>query len=321
MEAREEIYFRDFVHLVWRAKWWMAVCTALAVGIGASMYANAIPQYEITMALVPVDDRQNPWEQGGQGVSSIASQFLGMPVGDRRMQNAQQFLALFKSPTVLERVDKQMALLPHLFFRSWDSEREQWIAPTGWTTQLRTMLRSDLPWVAPSLADASKYLEREMEVETTNGGGLVEVRFVDRDPAFGTALLESLYRESDEVMRSRARAQNDEHISYIQKSLSTVSYAETRQSLTSLLTVEVGQKIMINSNSPYAMEVLKPAFADPRPVSPSLTRFTLIAIGAGLACGIGASILAGALRPRRRLDKRPKQAALGVNKIPVPQEI
>ena len=317
----EEIYFRDVVHFLWRSKWWMAVCTVLAVGVGASMYANATPQYEITMALVPVDDSRNPWQQSGQGVSSIASQFLGMPSGDRRTQNAQQFLALFKSPTVLARVDKQMALLPHLFYGSWDSERGQWIEPTGWRTQLRTMLRTDLPWVAPNLADASKYLERGVEVETINGGALVEVTFVDRDPAFGTALLEALYRESDEVMRSRARAQNDEHINYIQKSLSTVSYAETRQSLTSLLTVEVGQKIMINSNSPYAMEVLKPAFADPRPVSPSLTTYTLTAIGAGLASGIGASLLAGALWPRRRLDKRSKQAALGANKIPVPQEI
>ncbi len=317
----EEIYFRDAVHLLWRAKWWMAIATVLAVGIGAYMYAGATPRYEITMTLVPVDTRQNPWEQGGQGVSSIASQFLGVPIGDRRMQNAQQFLALFRSPTVLARVDKQIGLLPHLFYPSWDATREQWVPPTGWTQQVRTMLRTDLPWVPPNLADASKYLEREMEVDTAPTGALVEVTFVDRDPAFGAALLDALYKEADEVMRSRARAQNDEHISYIQKSLSGVSYAETRASLTSLLTVEVGQKIMINSNSPYAMEILKPAFADPRPVSPSLTRFTLFAIAAGLFFGIGASIVTSSLWAGRRSNRRSEKAALGVNKIPVPQEI
>ena len=321
MEAREEIYFRDFVQLLWRAKWWMVVCTVVAVGIGASMYATAVPRYEITMSLVPVDNRQNPWEQGNQGVSSIASQFLGVPVGDRRMQNAQQFLALFRSPTVLARVDKQMGLLPHLFYQSWDESTQRFVPPSGWTTQLRMMLRSDLPWVAPNLADASKYLQREIKINTLNGGTLVEVTFIHRDPNFGTALLEALYKESDEVMRTRARIQNDEHISYIQKSLSTVSYAETRQSLTSLLTVEVGQKIMINANSPYAMEILKPAFADPRPVSPSLTTYTLIAIAAGLLFGVGASIATAGLRTGRRPDKRSETAVRGVSKVPVPQEI
>jgi uncharacterized protein involved in exopolysaccharide biosynthesis len=289
METGEAIYFRDVIGLLWRAKWWMAITTVLAVGISAFMYAGATPRYEITMTLVPVDTSQNPWEQGGQGVSSIASQFLGVPIGDRRLQNAQQFLALFRSPTVLARVDKQIGLLPHMFYQS--------------------------------LADASKYLTREMAVDAAAGGALVEVKFVDRDPAFGTALLEALYKESDEVMRNRARAQNDEHISYIQKSLSTVSYAETRASLTSLLTVEVGQKIMINSNSPYATEVLKPAFADPRPVSPSLTTYTLIAIAAGLFFGICASIMTSSLSVGRRSNRRSEKATRGVNKIPVPQEI
>jgi uncharacterized protein involved in exopolysaccharide biosynthesis len=320
METGDPIYFRDVLRILWRAKWWMAVTTAIAVGLGAFLYSTATPRYEITMALVPADTNQNPWEQGSQGVSSIASQFLGVPIGDRRIQNAQQFLALFRSPTVLARVDKQIELLPHLFYRNWDPERQEWIAPTGWTTQVRMMLRTDLPWVAPSLADASKYLEREMQVETINGGSLVEVTFVDRDPAFGATLLEALYKESDELMRSRARAQNDEHINYIQKSLSSVSYAETRESLTSLLTVEVGQKIMINSNSPYAMEVLKPAFADPRPVSPSLTTYTLLATAAGLVCGMGISILVGATRPRRRPVKGESHAPLAVNPIPVPQQ-
>jgi uncharacterized protein involved in exopolysaccharide biosynthesis len=317
----EEIYFRDVLGIVWRAKWWMVISTAVAIGIGAFLYSVATPQYEVTMTLVPVDTRQNPWEQGGQGVSSIASQFLGVPLGDRRLQNAQQFLALFRSPTVLARVDKQMGLLPHLYPGSWDAAREQWVAPSGWLTQLRTKLRTDLPWVAPGLADASKYLEREMRVDTLSGGALVEVKFTDRDPAFGTALLDALYKESDEVMRNRARAQNDEHISYIQKSLSSVSYAETRQSLTSLLTVEVGQKIMINSNSAYAMEVLKPPLANPRPISPSLTLYVLVAIAAGLVLGIVASaISAGVLGGSRRSRAQPAKAKLGLNN-PLPQEV
>jgi uncharacterized protein involved in exopolysaccharide biosynthesis len=317
----EAIYFRDFVHLVWRAKLWMAICVVLAIGVGAALYATAIPRYRVTMTLVPVDASQNPWDQGFQGASSIASQFLGVPLGDRRLQNAQQFLALFRSPTVVARVDKQLALLPHLFPASWDAAREQWVAPNGWPQQLKMMLRTDLPWVPPNLADASKYLERRMQVQSLNGGTLVQFTFDDRDPAFGTTLLEALYKESDEVMRSRARAQNDEHIAYIQKSLSTVSYAETRESLTSLLTIEVGQKIMINSNSPYAMQILKPPFADPRPVSPSLTINVLASIAAGLVLGLVASVISASLRSSRRSDRQSDKVALGLRKIPVPQEV
>ena len=39
----EEIYFRDAVHVLWRAKWWMAITTVLAVGVGAFMYADGNP--------------------------------------------------------------------------------------------------------------------------------------------------------------------------------------------------------------------------------------------------------------------------------------
>lgn len=308
----QEIYFRDVVLLFWRAKWWMAVATVLSVGVAAALYTVASPQYQMTMTLVPVDNRQNPWEQGAQGASSIASQFLGMPLGDRRIQQTQQFLALFRSPTVLERIDKQMGLLPHLFYSSWDAESKQWIAPDGWPQRVRTMLRTDLPWVPPSLADASKYLERRMTVETEGGGLLVDVTFTDRDPEFGTALMTALYRESDEVMRSRARAQNDEHIAYIQKSLSGVSYAETRESLTTLLTLEVGQRIMINANSPYAMEILKPPLANLRPVSPSLTRYVLAAIAVGLVLGVSISAATASWRGRRSDRAAPSSSTVAI---------
>jgi hypothetical protein len=258
------------------------------------------------MTLVPVMSGQNPWEQGAQGAASLASQFLGVPVGDRSIQKSQQFLALFRSPTVFERVDKQLGLLPHLFYRTWDAERQRWIEPTGWRTQLRMMLRTDLPWVPPNLSDATKYLERTMTLTPVSGGNIVEIRFTDRDPKFGVVLLDALYRESDEVLRNRARIQNDEHINHIQKALSTVSYAETRQSLTTLLTAEVGQRIMINSSSPYAMEILKPPLTDPRPVSPVLTLHVLAGIAAGFVGGVALSALFAALR----IDRRPRRRAL-----------
>jgi uncharacterized protein involved in exopolysaccharide biosynthesis len=296
----EEIYFRDVVSLVWRSRWWTVATMTIAVSIAAALYAIAKPRYEVSLTLVPATLSSNPWQQQFQGASSLASQFLGVPLGDDRAQKTQQFLSLFRSPVVLERVGKQLELLPHFFPEQWDADRKQWIPPNGWTTRIRTMLRTDLPWVPPSLADAQKYLERRMTLDSKGAGTLVAIEFVDPDPAFGIALLQALYRESDEVLRSRARAQNDEHIRYIQKSLSNVSYAETRQSLTALLTFELGQQIMINSNSPYAMEVLKPAFADPRPVSPNLTLYTAVALVVGFVAGVGGSVMAAGLRPRRR---------------------
>jgi uncharacterized protein involved in exopolysaccharide biosynthesis len=296
----EEIYFRDVVKFLWRSRFWVAGASALAVVISGVMYAHAIPQYEITMTLVPADTGRNPWEQ--QGATSLASQFLGVPVGDRRTQKAQQFLALFSSPAVLERAEKELRVLPHLFSGSWDPIRAEWIEPDGWATRIRKMLRADLPWVPPNVADVSKRFEKDLRVVSTNAGLLVQVTFRDRDPAFGINLLQALYRESDDMLRERARLQNDEHISYIQKALSSVSYAETRQSLTTLLTAEVGQRVMINSNAPYAMEILKPAFANPRPISPSLTLYTMVAFVLGSLLGLLASAVYSALRTGRRVQ-------------------
>jgi uncharacterized protein involved in exopolysaccharide biosynthesis len=312
----EEIYFRDVVQFLWRSKWWVAGTTTLSVAVAVWLYAHAIPQYQTTMTLVPVMSGQNPWEQGAQGAASLASQFLGVSVGDRSIQKSQQFLSLFRSPTVLERADKQLSLLQHLFSRSWDEQRQTWIEPTGWRTTLRTMLRTDLPYVPPSLSDGAKYLERTMTVTPLSGGTIVEVRFTDRDPKFSVPLLEALYRESDEVMRNRARLQNDEHINYIQKALPTVSYAETRQSLTTLLTAEVGQRIMINSSSPYAMEILKPPLTDPRPVSPVLTSHVLAGIAVGFVGGLAMSAFFATLLRHRRPRRRVLQSSPVLSSVP-----
>jgi len=311
----QEIYLRDVIYMIWRSKWWIIAATLATVSAAVVLYTSAVPRYRITMTLMPASSSQNSLGRELASTASIAGQFLGVSIGDQRAQTAEQFLAVFRSPIVLEQVDKKLNLLPHLFPDLWNASSKQWVEPP-WTARPRDLLRKDIPWHPPNLADAERYLERRMSVETLRGSALVEISITDRDTAFGISLLEALYHESDELMRNRARIRNDEYINYIQKTLSSVGYAETRQSLTALLTDELGKKIMINSNSPYAMEILKPPFADPREVSPSLRLYVLIALAAGFILGltISLSLPKRSARSSRNVEEKVPQA---LSEVPV----
>jgi uncharacterized protein involved in exopolysaccharide biosynthesis len=316
----EQIYFRDLANAVWKSRWWIVVCVISSVGVALFVIVNSPRQYQISMTLIPSGSGQQQQSTPASGlVSSVAGQLLGL-TPDRGTQTVQQFLQLFTSPLTIAAVDKEQNILPRLFPGFWDEAKKQWVPPRGIRQDIVEALKGHSTWTPPGPVDGGKLLSKQMTLEMPRASSIVHVSYKTANPEFGVTLLNALYKRTDDYMRDRARGANNEHIAYIQRVLNSVGYSDTRQSLTGLLTTELGQKVMINSGAPYAMEILEPPTVSTDESSPGPVAYIAVACFVGVGAGIILSMVISALwrsqRERRRAPRayRPNED-LGVNGV------
>lgn len=303
----EQIYLRDFFLVLWRAKWWIVICVSAGLTIAYEIVKSTPAQFEVSMTLVPAASDEQQTQTANTGlVGELTGQMLGLPPG-RGAPSVQLFLQMFISPVMIGQL-RDMEVLPRLFPQFWDADRSAWVEPTGWRHWLVVALRGpNYAWKPPTDADASDLLSQKMEIEAgvPRAPSVVRISYTCDDAQFGVQLINSLYGKTDDYLRKRARAENNDHIKYILGALANERDLETRQSLVALLNSEQSRRVMINSDAPYAMEVLEPPSVLPaRPtIGPAV--FALLAVGIGTGLGIVLYLLTSALlnavqRPARR---------------------
>jgi uncharacterized protein involved in exopolysaccharide biosynthesis len=284
----EKIYLRDALGQLWAARFFMLFSVIAGLLIAFVLLVNTPPQYEAMVTLVPTRANQYAGNGGGSGssiVGSIAGQFLGMG-NDKDTQSTGQFVELMQSPFIVGLIDRRDHIIQHIFASQWNGDTKQWAKPAGLTVDIKNAIKSMLHrplWVAPGAYDASAQLALRTTVDISPQTGMVHLTFRDKDPAYAAFLLNAMYAATDGLLRERAKQRSDEHIAYIQRQLSSVNNAENRQSLATLLTAELGQQLLINSNAPFVLEKLGPTIVSPTPVSPKI----FVYIVAGIFCGAG----------------------------------
>lgn len=293
----EKIYLRDVLGLLWAARFFIFFSTAATLLIAIWLLVVTPPQYEASVTLVPTQANQYPSQNGSSGASnlvgSLAGQFLGV-ANDKDAQSTAQFLELMKSPFVVNSIDRRYHILPHIFSSQWDAQEKQWIRPSGPITDIKYAFKAVLhrpQWAPPGPYEASQYLALKTTVDIPPQSSMVHLSLRDRDPTYAAFLLNALYQATDGLLRERAKQRSDEHIAYIQRQLASTGYTETRQSLGTLLTVELGQQLLINSNAPYVLEKLTPITQSPNPVSPNIMVYLAGGCFLGIALGFVLSLI------------------------------
>ena len=290
----EKVYLRDVLGLVWGARFFMLCSVVVCLFAAIILYLDTPPQYEAEMTLVPTRANQYALQGmgAGQGVAGSVAGLLGMG-NDKDTQSIQQFVELMRSPYVVTLIDRKSHIISHIFASQWDSTTNQWIRPSGWSQGIKDSIKSMLHrplWQPPGAFEASAQIETRTTIDSSPLSGIVRISLRDKDPAYAAFLLNSLYEATDGLLRERAKQRSDEHIAYIQQQLASVNYTENRQSLTALLTAELSQQLLINSNAPFVLEKLSPITQPPFPVSPKLMTFIVAAVFGGLMIGFALAL-------------------------------
>jgi hypothetical protein len=285
----------------WAGRWLIGGLMIAAVFLVFVAMHFMTPRYTASMLVASLP------ENSGGGLSALAGNStlqslagsVGMGgVGGAQTENFNRFIQSLSSNELAERLARDPRIMHHLFWRQWDTEHQRWRQHVGLLAFLSDLYRSYLklpPWHPPGAQELSEYLSRALSVSPVPRSQFQQVDFVDRDPAFAQAILQRVYRESEDILRIAAASTARKQSAYIERRLeSTTMNADNRVALIQL-DVDIERKRMLaESNAPFAADILDPPHVGNLPTSPKPVLYLALAAMFGLIAGLVLSFLVGA---------------------------
>lgn len=266
--------------------------TALATVAALLAYAFlATPEYRGVVKLLP---RQN--EMGGEGLSSMLSQFGGLAaiagLGFSSV-NEQESIELLKSRALFTQFVDSKNLLPILFSKKWDAQKGAW--------------RTDLKH-PPTMDDAWIMFDRDIRrvtVDTKTRVITLDITWKDRKQA--AAWANELARLANEDMRERAMRESAASIASFESQLANTDVVELRQAIYKLMQAQYNRTAVAKSRADYALNVIDPATVpdERRFVSPRRLLIAVISVPLGLFLAVA---LVLALRSGKRMRAQLRNA-------------
>lgn len=279
---------------LWSRRLWIlasAVLFTIVFGIAAF---TMTPVYEASTVLVPANaDRSGLQSALGSTLGQLSglAAIVGLGVNSGSAQT-QEALAVLRSREFTEAFIRDENLLPELFKDQWDAEAGRW----------RGEEEGEEP---PTAAQAFQYFHNEIRTVTLNGQtGLVTLSIEWTDPEKCALWANKLVERLNEEIRTRAIANTNASIGFLERELVTTGAIETRAAINRLMEVQINQRMLANVTREYAFRVADRALPpDPddeiRPNKP-----VLVLLGWLFGTMAGA-VLSLIVKPRRsRIDEK-----------------
>jgi uncharacterized protein involved in exopolysaccharide biosynthesis len=250
------------------------------------------PVYVSSTVLVPANaDRSGLQSALGSTIGQLSglAAIVGLGVNSGSAQT-QEALAVLRSREFTERFIRDENLMPELFPEQWDAEAGRWLG-------------EEEDW--PTYVQAYQYFHNTIRTVTlTPGTGLVTLAIEWKDPEKCALWANRLVERLNEEVRSRAIANANASIGFLERELETTGAVETRQAINRLMEVQINQRMLANVTKEYAFRVADRALPpDPDgPVRPNKPVLLLLGWLFGSTTGAVLSLIV----KRRRL---PSQAA------------
>jgi uncharacterized protein involved in exopolysaccharide biosynthesis len=196
------------------------------------------------------------------GIASLA----GINVSSKTSMT-EEALAVLKSREFTERFIADETLMPKLFARKWDAASGKWKGEP------------------PTPDRAYRYFnEKIRSVDQDKKSGLVTVQIDWKNRFESAAWVNELVHRLNQEMRTRAIADADASLGYLDRELQSTTVVVTHDAIGHLIESQVKQRMLATVNKEYAFRVVDrgmPADADD-PIKPQ----KLIMIAAGFTLGV-----------------------------------
>jgi uncharacterized protein involved in exopolysaccharide biosynthesis len=269
-EIGNEINLRELASVLWGGRGLAALVAGLCT-LAAILYAFLAPELFRSEALVepqePAEDRGVLGSALGQlgGLAEIAG--LNVNTGAGRAVA----LATLKSRAVIEPFVRDEGLMQRIYESRWDSARKEW--------------KGD-PADAPTLWEAHKYfLDELLKVSEDGSSGLVTVAIKWRDPEEAQRWVRELIARTNRHLKARAIEESDRNLAYLQTQLGSIGQLELRQSLYSLVEVELKKAMLAKGSDEFALKTIDPAVVPMERESPKRAMIIALGLIAGLLAG------------------------------------
>lgn len=282
-----EVDMWQVVARLWAGRLLIVVTTVLCTAIFAIVAFTMQPMYRASTVLVPAQHDNSALGGLGAALGQLGglAAMAGVNVGGSGPQ-VEEAMAVLKSREFTERFITDKNLLPVLFPKRWDAQKQQW--------------RDEKK--RPSLADGSGYFMKKLRfVNLDKKTSLVTLSIEWHDPAVAAQWTNELVARLNSEMRARAIHSSDASMQYLQKELAATTALDTRQAINRLVENTINQRMFANVTEEYSFRIVDRALPPDRKdkVRPNKA----ILLGSGLVLGllIGAAtvLIRAAWRTRR----------------------
>jgi uncharacterized protein involved in exopolysaccharide biosynthesis len=289
-EDEKILNLRELFAKLWPRRWWIVATVLLAVA-GATVIAFTMTRkYRAAVVVVPAAaDRNALGGMGGLAQLGGLASLAGINLGGGNTET-EEGIAVLKSRGFTEKFIQDHNLMPVLYAKRWDAAAGKW----------REGERPPTP--AKAFKDFDSKIRSVVEDKKT---GLITVLVIWRDREQAAQWANELVQRLNVEMRSRAIANTNASLGFLEKELEGTTTVATRDAISRLIEAQVKQRMLANVTQEYAFRVVDhamPPDADD-PVGPRKLVVLLAGALVGLVLGVGGVLLAGFLglgAPRAR---------------------
>ncbi|MDA1101389.1 MAG: hypothetical protein O2967_20685 [Proteobacteria bacterium] len=261
---------------LWRWKWAVVLVALIGAAKGINDARHFSPIYEAQMTMAPSGDTEfAPPASGGGGLFGAARSFGLISGGGATATSLDYFKQIIGSHSLADVLQEKHGLLQKVFKGSWDAAGGKWIEPQIDESSIRQRLRRYFHFNPPRVPDRrslANFVGSAVRVEAINGSPFYKISVRHSDPKFALYLLETVYREADELLAANDQRKQTHQREYIRTQLERARLKEVRDALLGVL-MQLEQKAMLaNAERPYSIKLLEAPWVTPQPKEPNLTR-------------------------------------------------
>lgn len=259
-----------------RYKWLFLAAIVIGAMLGGALALVQTPIYRSEVVLQPREASSAPELAALTGLGGLTGA-LGLTGGgtDARLK----VLAVLESRAFNQAFIERHGLLPELFHRKWDAQRNDW--------------RDDVD-DPPTIRDAYRLFDRDVrQILEDRERGLITIRIDWRDRHLATTWANLLAADVDNLLRSLEIEEAEKNLGYLQAQLATNPEIEVRQSIFNLIETEIKRRMVAESRERFLLKVIDPATIadDDEHVRPRPALMIVLGATVGLFIATGAALV------------------------------
>jgi len=246
------------------------------------------PVYRVQVLIAPVSESDNSSRfssQLGEFGSIAALAGVNLERGSRK----NEAIATLKSRIFTEQFIKDEKLLPVLFHKLWDKDKQRW----------KVTDTADIPTPGDGWELFNKKVRKVYEDRKT---GLVVLSIEWEDPHEAARWANELVYRVNAMLRKKAVAESENAIGYLREQLRQTSVVELQQVVNRLIESEMKETILANITEEYAFRVIDPAVVADEPFKPVMVLMVVFGIVSGVVLGIILALIFSFVRAQREND-------------------
>ena len=269
----DTLTLRDLFVYIWRRKLMLLILNVAGVILTIISLMASRPVYTASMVVGP---------PAGSTSASTLSSLAGLAgvrsdsssTGPGGLQPSD-FLSLFRSQALVSAIDDKTGLRRRIFAAAWDAKHKRWdMSPKGakaWIkASVRTLVGKPIA-DQPTYTDTATWLTQNITITYDQPDNQWTISTNSTNPKFALWLLQTLYNQTQDYLKTRLRTQSLSEKAYLNRRLSEVTVEDYRQALLAMLSDQEKSLMLLDSNAPIAARIIVPATVTDSPTAPSIT--------------------------------------------------